>query len=82
MVDELAEKLGLDPIEFRLKNGAKEGTRRVDGPAYPRVGLVECLEAARDSDHWKSPLTGANRGRGIAAGFWFNIGGARVARRP
>ncbi|MGC8642142.1 MAG: xanthine dehydrogenase family protein molybdopterin-binding subunit, partial [Isosphaeraceae bacterium] len=76
VIDELAEKLGIDPIAFRLKNAAKEGTRRVDGPAYPRVGLIECLEAARQSDHWKSPLEGKNRGRGLAAGFWFNIGGA------
>jgi CO/xanthine dehydrogenase Mo-binding subunit len=76
VIDELAEKLGIDPIEFRLKNAAKEGTRRVDGPVYPRVGLVECLQSARQSDHWKSPLVGQNRGRGIAAGFWFNIGGA------
>jgi CO/xanthine dehydrogenase Mo-binding subunit len=76
VIDELAERLGIDPIEFRRKNAAKEGTRRVDGPVYPRVGLVECLEAARNSDHWKSPLAGKNRGRGIAAGFWFNIGGA------
>jgi CO/xanthine dehydrogenase Mo-binding subunit len=76
VIDELAEKLKLDPIAFRLMNAAKEGTRRVDGPTYPRVGLVECLEAARNSDHWKSPLSGKNRGRGIAAGFWFNIGGA------
>jgi len=74
VIDELAEKLGIDKIEFRLKNAAKEGTRRVDGPVYPRVGFVETLEAARDSDHWKSPLTGTNRGRGIASGFWFNIG--------
>lgn len=76
VVDELAEQLGMDRIEFRLKNAAKEGTRRVDGPVYPRVGLVECLEAARNSAHWKTPLVGKNRGRGIAAGFWFNIGGA------
>ncbi|MGE3819605.1 MAG: xanthine dehydrogenase family protein molybdopterin-binding subunit, partial [Isosphaeraceae bacterium] len=76
VIDELAQTLGIDPIEFRLKNAAKEGTRRVDGPTYPRVGLVECLEAARNSEHWKSPLVGPNRGRGIAAGFWFNIGGA------
>jgi xanthine dehydrogenase molybdenum-binding subunit len=74
VIDELCEKLKLDPIEFRLKNAAKEGTRRVDGPTYPRVGLIECLQAAKNSDHWKSPLTGKNRGRGIAAGFWFNIG--------
>ena len=74
VIDELAEKLNLDPIEFRLKNAAKEGTKRVDGPVYPRIGLVECLEAAKNSPHYRSKLTGKNRGRGIAAGFWFNIG--------
>ena len=76
VIDEIAGRLGIDPIELRLKNAAKEGTRRVDGPAYPRVGFIECLQAAKNSPHWKSPLTGKNRGRGIAAGFWFNIGGA------
>jgi xanthine dehydrogenase molybdenum-binding subunit len=76
VLDEIAEKLGIDRIEIRLKNAAKEGTRRVDGPVYPRVGFVECLEAAKNSAHWKSPLEGPHRGRGIAAGFWFNIGGA------
>ena len=76
VIDELARKLGIDPIAFRLKNAAKEGTRRVDGPVYPRVGFVECLQAAKASDHWNTPLTGKSRGRGIAAGFWFNIGGA------
>ena len=74
VVDELAEKLGKDPIEFRLQNAAREGTRRVDGPVYPRIGLVETLEAARDSDHYQSKLAGPNRGRGVACGFWFNIG--------
>ena len=76
VIDELAEKLKIDPLEFRLKNAAKEGTRRVDGPVYPRIGLIETLQAAKKSDHWKSKLTGKNRGRGIASGFWFNIGGA------
>ncbi|MDX1946686.1 MAG: xanthine dehydrogenase family protein molybdopterin-binding subunit [Pirellulaceae bacterium] len=76
VIDELAEKLKIDPIEFRLKNAAKEGTRRVDGPVYPRVGCIETLKAAQASDHWQSKLTGKNRGRGIATGFWFNIGGA------
>jgi xanthine dehydrogenase molybdenum-binding subunit len=75
VIDELAEKLKLDPIEFRLKNAAKEGTRRVDGPVYPRVGLVETLDAAKNSPHWKSKLDGKWRGRGVASGFWFNIGG-------
>ena len=74
VIDELAEQLKIDPIEFRLRNAAREGTRRVDGPVYPRIGLVETLEAAKASDHWNSPLEGPNRGRGIACGFWFNIG--------
>jgi CO/xanthine dehydrogenase Mo-binding subunit len=74
VVDELAEQLGIDPIELRLKNAAKEGTKAAYGPKFGPVGLVECLEAAKESDHWKAPL-GPNQGRGIAAGFWFNIGG-------
>ena len=74
VLDEIAEKLKLCPLEFRLKNAAKEGTRRVDGPVFPRIGMVETLEAIRDSEHWRTPLTGKNRGRGIASGFWFNIG--------
>ena len=74
IIDELAGQLEIDPIEFRLNNAVREGSRRVDGPVYPRIGLVECLEAVRDSEHWKSPLTGPNRGRGIACGFWFNAG--------
>ena len=72
-VDELADELGIDPIELRLKNAAKEGTRRVDGPTFNRVGLVETLEAMRDHPHYSAPL-GENQGRGVAVGFWFNIG--------
>ncbi len=74
VVDELAEKLGIDPIELRLKNAAKEGTRRPDGPKFKRIGLVETLEAMRDHPHYKTPLEGKNRGRGVAVGFWFNVG--------
>ena len=74
VLDELAEKLEIDPLELRLKNAAIEGTRRVDGPVYPRIGCVEVLQAAQSSDHWNSPLEGPNRGRGVALGFWFNCG--------
>ncbi len=72
-VDELAEKLGMDPLDIRLKNAAKEGTRRVDGPTFNRVGLVETLEAMKAHPHYSAPL-GENQGRGVAIGFWFNIG--------
>jgi CO/xanthine dehydrogenase Mo-binding subunit len=74
VVDEICQKLGMDPIEFRLLNGSKEGTRRVDGPVFPRIGNIECLEAARDTKQYKTPLSGPYRGRGVATGFWFNIG--------
>ena len=74
VIDELAGKLGISILELQQKNAAKEGTRRVDGPVYPRVGLVECLEAAAGSDHWNTPLEGKNRGRGMASGFWFGCG--------
>ena len=62
VMDELCQQLGIDPIEFRLLNAAKEGTRRIEGPVARRVGLVECLEAARNHDHYKTPVEGENRG--------------------
>ncbi|MFN0054111.1 MAG: xanthine dehydrogenase family protein molybdopterin-binding subunit [Planctomycetales bacterium] len=74
VLDELCEALKVDPLEFRLKNAAREGTRRVDGPVFPRVGMIESVEAIRNSEHWKTPLTGKFQGRGVASGFWFNCG--------
>ncbi|QDT41377.1 4-hydroxybenzoyl-CoA reductase subunit alpha [Gimesia alba] len=74
VVDELCEILGMEPVDFRLLNAAKEGTRRIDGVTYPRIGLVETLEAIKNSEHYKTPLTGKNQGRGIGSGFWFNAG--------
>jgi xanthine dehydrogenase molybdenum-binding subunit len=74
VVDEIAEKLGMDPLDFRLKNAAKEGTRRADGPKYRRIGCVEVIEAMKQHAHYAAPLGGPNRGRGVAVGFWFNVG--------
>jgi CO/xanthine dehydrogenase Mo-binding subunit len=74
VIDEVCEKLKLDPLEFRLKNAAREGTRRVDGPVFPKVGMIESVEAIKHSEHWNTPLAGKNRGRGVASGFWFNCG--------
>ena len=74
VVDEICEKLGMDPIEFRIKNAAREGGRRVDGPVWPRIGCVETTEAAGAHPHYTAPLEGPNRGRGVASGFWFNVG--------
>ena len=73
VVDELAERLGMDPIDFRLKNAAKQGTRAPYGPTFGRIGLRECLEAAKEHPNYAKPL-GENEGRGVAVGFWFNGG--------
>ena len=74
VMDEVGEQLGLDPIEFRLLNAATEGTRRIEGPVARRIGFVECLEAAKNHDHYQTPLDGHHKGRGVAAGFWMNRG--------
>ena len=74
VVSEIAEKLGMDPIEIRVKNAAEEGTRRAHGPTFPRIGCKEVLEAMRDHPHYSAPLEGKNRGRGISIGYWFNVG--------
>ena len=74
LIDELAEKVGMDPLDFRIKNAAKEGDRRADGVQHPSMGNLECMEALKASDHYRSDLGGPNRGRGIASGYWGNAG--------
>ena len=79
VIDEICEKLGIDPLEFRTKNASKEGSRRIPGPVLQKVGYLETLAAAMDTEHYKTPLEGPNRGRGVAAGFWFNGTGPACA---
>jgi xanthine dehydrogenase molybdenum-binding subunit len=79
VVDEICRQLGMDPLEFRLKNGAKEGDWRAAGPPYARIGNLECVQAAQASEQYRTPLDrqgpdGKRRGRGVASGYWFNIG--------
>jgi len=78
LIDELALAIDMDPIDLRLKNAAVEGTQAAYGPQFPRIGFVETLEAIRDSDHYQSPVP-EGMGRGVACGFWFNIGGNSTA---
>ena len=73
-IDELAKKIGMDPVEFRIKNAAREGTRSSYGPVYGPIGIGPTLEAAKNHPHMKAPLR-KNQGRGMACGFWFNFGG-------
>ena len=62
----------MDPVEFRVRNAAKEGTRQATGPVYRRIGFEELLQATQQHPHLATPLEGPNRGRGVAAGAWFN----------
>ena len=79
VVDEICEKLSIDPLEFRIVNGAKEGTRRANGVVNPPIGAIETAEAAKAHEHYSAPLEGPNRGRGVASGFWINGGGPACA---
>ena len=73
VLDEIAAELGIDPIELRLRNAVTEGDPSTMGFPFARIGFIECLEAVRDHPHYRAPL-GPNQGRGVAAGYWFNIG--------
>ncbi len=82
-MDKLAEKLGLDPVEFRHRNALRDGdTLNVGTPAPGGVSIVQCIEAARDKFGWNekqstiasgsdvsNPQSAVVRGRGFACGF-------------
>ena len=68
-MDELAEQLGIDPMELRLKNAVKEGDRMPNGVPHAVFGCLELEEAMKNHDHYNAPLGGPNRGRGVAVAF-------------
>ena len=74
LVDEMCRELNLDPIDVRLLNGSKEGTKSSFGPTFRKIGLIETLEAAKSHPNLEVKL-GPNQGRGIASGYWMNHGG-------
>ena len=73
VLDEIAQRLNMDPLDLRLKNAAQEGTQAAYGPRFQAVGLRECIEAAKAHPNYQREL-GKDEGRGIAVGFWFNGG--------
>ena len=74
VMDELAQKLELDPLEFRLRNAPQEGDRQPSGVPFPRIGCREVIETMMNHPHYSAPLAGPNRGRGVALGYWGNAG--------
>jgi len=54
-MNKLAEKLGMDPVEFRLKNALKDGDTMGEGTPSPSpVSVTQCMEAARERFAWKA----------------------------
>jgi CO/xanthine dehydrogenase Mo-binding subunit len=84
-MDELAAKLGLDPIEFRLKNIVTFSQSRNGNPPYTSTGLRQCLVDGANAFGWKDARARAaqpghiKRGVGVAAGMWQGGGGSPPA---
>ena len=73
-IDQVAAKIGMNALDMRITNAAKEGTLASYGPTYGPIGIRPTLEAVKNHPHMKARL-GKNQGRGMACGFWFNFGG-------
>lgn len=69
----IAERMGLDPLEIRIKNAARTGDETATGAVLKSCGLVECLEKVADKIGWKEKRANPvpNRGLGIACGVHF-----------
>jgi CO/xanthine dehydrogenase Mo-binding subunit len=72
-MNDLAEEIGLDPIEFRLKNASKPGDPLASGDPWPGMGMTQVLEALQAQPAWqnRAEAKAAGRGIGIALGAWF-----------
>jgi CO/xanthine dehydrogenase Mo-binding subunit len=84
LYDELAAKLGIDRLEFRLRNALTNGQATVTGQVFAEgVGITACLEALRPAWDWanaeasrangQAKETSLRRGVGIAS-CWYGCG--------
>lgn len=72
LLDEAAEKLGLDPLELKLKNAAQTGSPMANNDPWPQMAMRETIEMAREHPLWKKRSTASKKGHGIgmAVGGW------------
>ena len=75
LMDQAASSMGIDPIELRLINAAKEGDRRADGVMNGSIGVIETLKQVKSHPHYQSKKAGLNMGRGVSLGFCRNNSG-------
>jgi len=76
--DVVAERLGLDPVEFRRRNLVREGDAGPTGQVFERIGALETLERAAAAIGWGRPLPDGEA-IGIATGWWPSFPGASGA---
>jgi len=74
VLDILAKKIGMDPLELRMKNAARIGAPSIAGPKLAYEGYAQTVQAMLDHPGYKTKL-GPNQGRGVASGYWFNGAG-------
>ena len=75
-MDIMADALGLDPLELRLRNIVHEGDEGPTGQLLQGVGLEECLRRAADAIGWDDRRPARGRGKGLACGWWTTTGGS------
>ncbi|PON15856.1 oxidoreductase [Candidatus Entotheonella serta] len=75
LIDEVADVVHMDPLDFRLQNVSRDGDLMPDGVVLPDVSFVEILERIRQHPCWTTPLAGPHQGRGLALGMWTMPGG-------
>lgn len=71
-LDMVAEDLGIDPVELRLKNFRKQGDVLVNGDRLDSYGLPQCLEKAAEAIDWKRKSAKKNHGMGIGTSSMFS----------
>ncbi len=79
ILDEIADELGMDPWEFRLKNALAADKPTIYGAKIGDAAIQECIDSVRNHPNAKAKL-GPNQGRGIAIGYWGNAGGESSAQ--
>lgn len=79
LMDELAGKLALDPIELRLRNANQAGETTVVGGRLGSARLAECLSAVRDAIGWQREKAQRRPGRGVGIAAGVHVSGSFTA---
>ena len=74
-MDSIAAKIGMDPVEFRLKNTPKADDKIVGVPKLRDVSLGETIKTAAEKIGWGKVKVEKNQGIGIATGSWIESAG-------